>query len=91
MAKSHQTLLKVVLGLGALLLLTACATQPPEDMSSVPGFFSGLFHGLFSFFALIAGVFSDIKVYNYPNTGWWYDFGFLIGAGGWGLIGWWLK
>ncbi len=83
--------LKIIVAFGVVLLLAACATQPPDGLDSNPGFFSGLFHGLFSLFALIAGIFTDIKVYSYPNNGWWYDFGFLIGAGGWGFTTWLLK
>jgi hypothetical protein len=82
---------KIAVALGVILLLAACATQPPVGLGSNPGFFSGLFHGFFSLFSLIAGIFTDIKVYNSPNTGWWYDFGFLIGAGGWGFTTWLLK
>ena len=28
----------------------------------------------------IIGVITDIRIYNFPNAGGWYDFGFLIGA-----------
>jgi hypothetical protein len=70
----------------ALLFITACATQPdPEQVNlyrSVPGFFTGIWHGFFSPLALLASLFSDtIRVYAFPNSGWWYDFGFLLGAG----------
>jgi hypothetical protein len=87
----RSKVLQIIVAVGVLLLLASCATQPPEGLNSIPGFFTGLLHGLFSIFALVAGIFTDIKVYNYPNSGWWYDFGFLIGAGGWGLTTWLLK
>jgi hypothetical protein len=38
-------------------------------------------HGLISPFSLIGGLFSDIRIYAFPNNGGWYDFGFMVGAG----------
>ncbi len=75
----------VKLGLLALLalgLLAACATQPAvvSQPAGPPGFLLGLVHGFISPFALIAELFSNVRVYAYPNSGGWYDFGFLIGA-----------
>lgn len=52
--------LKIIVAFAVVLLLAACATQPPEGLDSNPGFFSGLFHGFFSLFALIAGIFTDL-------------------------------
>jgi len=80
-----------LLALVALGLLAACATQP--DVASAPagppGFLLGLVHGFISPFALIAEIFTHVRVYAYPNSGGWYDFGFVIGAaaifGGGGL------
>lgn len=45
-----------------------------------PGFFSGLFHGFLMLFSLIGSVFTDVRVYAFPNGGFWYDLGFVIGA-----------
>ena len=42
---------KIAVALGAILLLAACATQPPKGLDSNPGFFSGLFHGFFFAFS----------------------------------------
>lgn len=66
----------VVLALG---LLAACATQPTPD-AIAPGFWSGLLHGFISPFALIAELFTDVRVYAFPNGGGWYDLGFVLGA-----------
>src|SRR3989344_3974756 len=44
------------------------------------GFFSGIWHGLLAPWSLIARWFFDVGMYAYANTGWFYDFGFLIGA-----------
>lgn len=44
-----------------------------------PGFFMGIWHGLLAPWSLISRLFFDIKMYAVPNSGWFYDFGFLIG------------
>lgn len=64
----------------AMLGVASCAYQPPPPQADVPGFFSGLLHGFFILFSFIGSLFSDIRVYAFPNTGGWYDFGFLLGA-----------
>jgi hypothetical protein len=71
----------------AILLLTACASQPAINAYDPPHFFNGLWHGLIAPFAFFASLFSsDIRIYSFPNVGCWYDFGFLIGFGWWGLV-----
>lgn len=65
---------------GAALLVSACATQPPPEAATPPGFFSGLLHGFLILFSFIASLFTDFRIYAYPNSGGWYDFGFLLGA-----------
>jgi hypothetical protein len=63
------------------VVLAACATQPVPDTFNPPGFWFGLLHGAIAPFALIAAFFTDVRVYAFPNSGWWYDFGFIIGIG----------
>lgn len=68
----------VVIG---LLLLTSCATQPAPEALDPPGFFTGFWNGLTIFFALMGHLFdSSIRIYAFPNSGGWYDFGFFLGA-----------
>ena len=62
------------------LFLTSCATQPKPDTVNLPGFFWGLLHGFLIFFSFIASLFTDYRIYAFPNSGGWYDFGFLLGA-----------
>ena len=63
-----------------LLVLAACASQPhPKEFSDAPGFFSGVFHGATFITAFLIGVFSDVRMYAFPNSGVWYDLGFIIG------------
>lgn len=54
-----------------------------------PGFFSGIWHGLLAPYSLVARWFiDDGAMYAVPNTGWFYDVGFLIGVAGSIPIGW---
>lgn len=62
-------------------VLCACATQPPPTAFNLPGFWLGLLHGAIAPFALVASFFSDVRIDAFPNSGWWYDFGFVIGIG----------
>jgi hypothetical protein len=71
--------MKIGLVAAATVLLAACATQPAPPIVDLPGFFMGLWHGAIAPLALVAGWFSDIRMYAFPNSGGWYDFGFLIG------------
>jgi hypothetical protein len=75
----------------SMVTLADCASQPLDgvDRSEAPGFFSGLLHGFIAWFALIGHFFNDdISVYAFPNSGGWYDFGFLLGAGFWAAFFW---
>jgi hypothetical protein len=45
-----------------------------------PGFWRGLLHGFTILFSLIASIFTDHRIYAYPNAGGWYDLGFFLGA-----------
>ena len=62
------------------LILTSCATQPNPAAYDPPGFLFGVLHGFTSLFALVGSLFLDIRVYAFPNSGGWYDFGFVLGA-----------
>ena len=62
------------------LCLAACAHQPVVSTYDPPGFFYGLLHGFISPFALVGSLFNDVRIYAFPNSGGWYDFGFLIGV-----------
>jgi hypothetical protein len=76
-------LIRLVLGLSAALLLTACAHQIDAGVameSGSPGFWWGLWHGFIFPWAFIGSLFDpDIAVYAVPNRGGWYDFGFFLG------------
>ena len=77
---------RLSLALAALAtVLTAClATQAPDtNVPAQPGFFHGLWHGFLAPLTFIISLFTDaVRVYAVPNVGRWYDFGFLLGIGG---------
>lgn len=71
----------VCMAIVSALLVTGCAHQPAVSAYNPPGFFYGLLHGFISPFALIGSIFTDARIYAFPNSGGWYDFGFMIGVG----------
>jgi hypothetical protein len=75
---------KVSIWIVLATVLAGCALQPMPPGGDLPGFFTGLLHGLIIFFSLIASIFWDVRIYAFPNSGGWYDFGFFIGVALWG-------
>jgi hypothetical protein len=74
-----RLLLFVVLIL-ALFAFISCATQSVEPNPDPPGFWHGLLHGFILLFSFIGSLFTDYKIYAFPNSGGWYNFGFLLGV-----------
>jgi len=74
---------KTIIVLLSVLMFAACATQPTDyDAYDPPGFFTGIWYGMTVFFSLIGHLFdSTIRIYTFPNSGGWYDFGFFTGMG----------
>jgi len=68
-----------------IILLTGCAkTIPIEECLEVApyGFFGGLWHGFIAPFSFVVSLFmDDVALYAVNNSGSWYDFGFVLGAG----------
>ncbi len=53
-----------------------CVTTGPY------GFIGGLWHGIIAPFSFVCSLFlDDVAMYAVNNSGGWYDFGFVIGAG----------
>ena len=63
-----------------VLGLFGCATQPSPDDLNPPGFWMGIVHGFLIFFSMIGIFFSDVWIYAYPNSGIFYDLGYLLRA-----------
>ena len=76
----HRRFGVLVLLLVGVLLLQSCATQPAPPALDTPGFLRGLLHGFLILFSFLASLFTDVRIYAFPNSGGWYDFGFLLGA-----------
>lgn len=75
-------LISILFLLIALSTVTGCMPGDGKHSAEKPaGFFWGLWHGLIALISLIWGIFSDIRVYEIHNTGWWYDFGFCLTVG----------
>ncbi|WP_321289420.1 hypothetical protein [uncultured Sunxiuqinia sp.] len=64
----------------SMFIFTGCATQSAGNITYPPGFWHGLFHGFIILFSFIVGLFTDYEIYAFPNSGGWYNFGFLIGV-----------
>ena len=81
---SARRLLITAATVGAILLLGSCASQP-AGVEGAPGFWMGLLNGLVAPIAFVISLFNDeVRMYAFPNSGRWYDFGFLIGLSTWG-------
>lgn len=59
-------------------VLSGCATQNPASTDH-PAFLLGLFHGFTAIAALAGSLIFHIRIYAFPNSGFWYDAGFLAG------------
>lgn len=71
-----------------VLLLSACAPGPnhlrktPNAQGEVAGFWMGVWHGLIAPLTFIVSLFNDkVGIYDVHNSGNWYNFGFVLGAG----------
>lgn len=66
-------------------MFAGCADVTPIEKCIVDepyGFFWGLWHGIVAPISFIGSLFNDeIAMYAVNNTGGWYDFGFVLGAG----------
>lgn len=80
-----KTIFKILSLVVIVLFICSCAdvTNVEECRDFEPyGFWSGLWHGIIAPFSFIGSLFSDsIAMYALNNTGGWYDFGFVLGAG----------
>jgi hypothetical protein len=82
--------IKVIFLLAIILVLAvaACAPGPnrlartPGAEGKIAGFWLGVWHGLIAPITFIVSLFSDkVGIYDVHNSGNWYNFGFVLGAG----------
>jgi hypothetical protein len=81
---TRRALLLVAPVLLALVLAGCAASQPaPAVGPGMPGFWLGLWQGIIAPITFVVSLFVDgVRIYAYPNVGRWYDFGFMLGIGG---------
>jgi hypothetical protein len=82
-----RTLVLLGTALAAIAMVGCAATQvPPDQMAPVtdpPGFLLGLWHGFIAPITFFISLFSEeIRIYAVPNSGRWYDLGFMLGISG---------
>ena len=83
--ESSPTRYRLLLMIGFVLVLTACAAGANEAVGivdadgDVAGFWLGFWHGLIAPITLLISLFKDgVNVYEVHNNGNWYDFGFVF-------------
>jgi hypothetical protein len=94
-----QMLIRITVFILCAVLLVGCAAgpnpnrdTPRSDGREPAGFWLGLWHGMIAFFAFIVSLFKpSVGIYETHNTGFWYNFGFIIGimgshGGGAGIV-----
>jgi hypothetical protein len=83
--------LVVFLGVAAVAACGCAAGSNPllnsHGNGSVAGFWLGVWHGMICPIALVISWFnSRVSIYEVHNNGGWYNTGFLLGAGAWGIL-----
>ena len=69
-----------VLGLAALLSACARQTVAGAVVAGAPGFLRGLWDGFIFIWSFLVSLFvPEVAIYQVPNNGGWYDFGYFLG------------
>ncbi|MCW5925134.1 MAG: hypothetical protein KIS77_22650 [Saprospiraceae bacterium] len=88
--KKHRALLTLLAAIFICCLFAACASVEPVETCLTGkryGFFHGLLHGFITPVSFVASLFdNEVAIYAINNSGGWYNFGFLLGSGGWGFL-----
>lgn len=78
----------IVIVLLLMVFLSACLAGPnpmeknANEEGKVAGFWKGLWHGFLAPVTFIISIFSSkIRFYEVHNSGFWYNFGFVLAAG----------
>ncbi|MGY0234224.1 hypothetical protein [Longispora urticae] len=86
MSRSRRAVTTALVGVGVLLVLSACAgAAGPNNVATVnaahlSGFWPGLWHGLILPVTFIVSLFNhNVGIYEVHNTGTWYNVGFALG------------
>ena len=83
-----KTVCILALVLILMFILCCCVAGPndlekePDQKGKVSGFWKGLWHGIISPITFIISIFTrNVRFYEVHNSGFWYNLGFVIGAG----------
>ena len=77
--KSNKSRIIAIILLVAILCLAMTGCVPHNTPSGDPaGFFTGIWNGWIAPFTLIASMFSDVRMYEINNTGFFYELGFYM-------------
>lgn len=72
----------VLLASAACVPGTNTMEDTPDREGRVAGFFAGLWQGFISPITFIISIFTKkVNIYEVHNSGFWYNFGFVLGAG----------
>ncbi len=78
----------LVILLVVMFVFSSCVAGPNEfekpvnQDGKIAGFLKGLWHGLIAPITFIISIFTkNVRFYEVHNTGFWYNFGFVLGAG----------
>ncbi len=64
-----------------VFIISGCAPNNEMYIERAAGFWAGLWHGLILVITFIISLFTDsVGIYEYNNTGGWYNFGFVLGV-----------
>lgn len=90
-SQSIRVLSYLVFFSATVFLLSSCAQKEVVDAcleGRTYGFWYGLLHGIIAPIGFFGMLFQDdVVMYASNNNGAWYALGFLIGSGGWGILG----
>lgn len=81
MVKKKSLICVLLAGL-ICIVIASCAHQPYAGTYDPPGFLMGLVHGAILLFSFFTSIFMDHRIYAFPNSGFWYDCGFVFGLPG---------
>lgn len=84
--------MKIIRYLGLFLILilifSSCVPGPndnektPNKEGKIAGFWRGIWHGLLAPITFIISIFTkNVRFYEVHNNGFWYNLGFVLGAG----------
>jgi hypothetical protein len=87
----NRSIIVLLSGLAVAVILSGCAGTNPlvgtTGTHGVAGFWAGLWHGMICPIAFVISLFNrKFSMYEVHNNGAWYNAGFLLGAGAWGIL-----